>query len=254
MSGETKYLITGCAVRLVKKLDIGTLVQDVYESGGEEYTDERVYLVDKVYDEAPTAKLDEKKKSLESEIEQLKQLKRDLENGLKVIKQSESERLKKYEKHRSLKYLDMYLDNKITHFVFPRNIGYRAPCILPIEDARCNGNNKWDKDLKLLVLFGSSKGNLEWRINEYKDGSGSYEQVFLCCSYEEALAVMQTHLSSLEHVNEDVIKFAEQHGLVLRKELVDKHRELIFMRQAKEVEELTDKLQKEKQKLEAVTL
>jgi hypothetical protein len=225
---DIKYLRYGNAVKVVRNLDVGVLVQDVYESGGEEYTDERVYLVDKVYDEAPTAKLDEKKKSLESEIERLNQLKHDLENGLKVIKQSESEQLKKYEKHRSLKYLDMYLDNKITHFVFPRNIGYRAPCILPIEDARCNGNNKWDKDLKLLVLFGSS--------------------------YEEALSVLQTHLSSLKQVNEDVIKLAEQHGLVLRKELVDKHRELIFMRQVKEVEELTDKLQKEKQKLETVTL
>jgi hypothetical protein len=54
------------------------------------------------------------------------------------------------------------------------------------------GDGSWDKSLRLLTLFGDTKGDLQWRINRYSDGSGSSNiEVFPCHNEEEAIAIVR---------------------------------------------------------------
>jgi hypothetical protein len=52
-----------------------------------------------------------------------------------------------------------------------------------VTDATCF----YDKhSLRLLVLYGTNKGDLEWKLSYYSDGCGNSEHVYPCISLEEA--------------------------------------------------------------------
>lgn len=97
--------------------------------------------------------------------------------------------------HEQLAQLDDYIAGKITHFVI-KDMGYdgehcRAIAIRPFDQAM-KTEERWDRSggLKLLTLFGKSKGDLTWRINRYSDGSGSHhDEAIPCTSLEQARAV-----------------------------------------------------------------
>ncbi|RYF04564.1 MAG: hypothetical protein EOO77_29480 [Oxalobacteraceae bacterium] len=80
-----------------------------------------------------------------------------------------------------------YLDGKITHFVV--NNYYHAAKIMTWAEFAVYQEDKREQGVKLLTLFGDSKGNTEWRMNHYRDGSGISSTCQPCCSFEEALAV-----------------------------------------------------------------
>lgn len=97
-------------------------------------------------------------------------------------------RLERIAKMANLSRLADFIDGKITHFVVA---GYQGECSIKtwaefavfIEDKR-------EKGLKLLSLFGTPHRGTEWWMNTYSDGSGSNTRCQPCCSEEEALQVV----------------------------------------------------------------
>jgi len=79
------------------------------------------------------------------------------------------------------------------------------------------------KTIKLLSLFGRTDGNLDWKIGQYSDGSGSGYYVIPCSSYEQAVIELDklildgTTLNSdgrvSIHINESHIKAKEKYSL-----------------------------------------
>jgi len=67
--------------------------------------------------------------------------------------------------------------------------------------------------MRLLSLYGSSNGDVSFRVSDYHDGSGSDKKVFFFKSKEEALAFLQSEFDKLEKYEYYDIKNAETHGL-----------------------------------------
>ena len=194
--GNFKYLLSGTKVFINRVLDQGFLVQDVFEAGddgvyeiGEEIICDNVYWVENVYDRAPTQKLDDCVKGFEKRIVELRKELFDLNENVLNAKKAEENRLKKYEQFKALKHLDDFIEGKIQFLVV---ISYSGVDICPIKDFYESDSH--GRNLKLVTLFGDSKGNLIWEINQYKDGSGSDKTIVPCLCYEEALECVQKQI------------------------------------------------------------
>lgn len=71
-------------------------------------------------------------------------------------------------------------------------VSYGRVTLKTKDEALIDANGqRYEKELKLVTLFGDTKGNLEFRINQYMDGSGSYCECYPCLSREEADQTVQ---------------------------------------------------------------
>lgn len=84
----------------------------------------------------------------------------------------------------ALKRIEDHLDGKVTHFALNKHGKIQ---VMTKEDGLQYFGYHGNKDgQKLLVLFGLSGGDLEWRLNDYPDGNGGHCAVVPCFSAEEA--------------------------------------------------------------------
>lgn len=72
--------------------------------------------------------------------------------------------------------------------------------------------------MRLLSLYGNCDGNLEYRINQYSDGSGSDTDVMFFRDKESALNFIQGKIDSLEEYYKETIEMAKEYGLNLNQE------------------------------------
>ena len=101
-----------------------------------------------------------------------------------------------------LRNIERFIAGEITHFVVVGesyggeqngDVGIETfeQAITQFSDrGRANG-------MKLMSLFGDSKGKLDFRINHYSEGSGSWQRVIPCISENEAKATSAQLLESL---------------------------------------------------------
>jgi hypothetical protein len=85
-----------------------------------------------------------------------------------------------------------FMAGRITHVFMVR---YGSPRIAAIDDELFQIDNDYGRStvegLRLLTLYGSTGGVMAWRLNQYRDGSGSNTEVELCRSYAHALSLAQ---------------------------------------------------------------
>lgn len=97
-----------------------------------------------------------------------------------------------------LQTLHAFLAGEITHFFID---GY-SPEIVSWDDNETYCTDSWGshmriEGMKLVSIFGSSDGKMDYRINQYRDGSGgSSKRIIPCKSYEHALAEAQQSLDA----------------------------------------------------------
>lgn len=92
-----------------------------------------------------------------------------------------------------LRNIERFIAGEITHFVVMNESYegelYGGVAIETFEKAITQFTERGRADgMKLLSLFGDSRGALTFRINHYGEGSGSWRQVIPCLSEEEAHA------------------------------------------------------------------
>lgn len=147
-----------------------------------------------VFASPPTVKLEARVAELDGLItEKHAELKR-INEELDQSGRRYQEQLKKLKQHQALQRIEDYIDGKFTHFL--EVPGYSAPTIVTADNALAKGGteyeNRWDKKLRLLTLFGDTNGDLQWRINRYSDGSGSSNtEVYPCHNEEEAIDIVR---------------------------------------------------------------
>lgn len=115
---------------------------------------------------------------------------------------------------------------------------------------RSYGTIRFDT-MRLLSLFGDSKGDLTFKINDYSDGSGSDKPVYFFKSKGDALFFMQLEFDKIKEYGVSDIKNAKECGLVIDETKVDAYKErerksvLNQISQAnKNIEDLNSKLEK----------
>lgn len=93
--------------------------------------------------------------------------------------------------HDKLALLDTYLSKDgITHYV---GTSYRGIDIVAFKDAVIDDRYAYNRDnLKLLTLWGNTKGDLNWCLSEYSSSNfDSHSVVYPCTSLEQARAEAQ---------------------------------------------------------------
>ena len=145
-----------------------------------------------VFLKPPVEKLNAEVAALNAKIEDLRKSVQVVMAERAALDRQMEERKARIARHEQLAQLDAFITGQITHFVeIKRSYGteeyVRSISIKTFEDAMTE-EGPYCSGVRLLSLFGGSKGDLTWRINRYCDGSGQWTDVVPCTSLEEAQA------------------------------------------------------------------
>lgn len=157
-----------------------------YDSRGEERTVEfegPLQIWHKWFTSPPKAKKAEEVAELEQQVGELRDKLHALRAEESQARRSYDDRMRFLKTFPKLERLDDFLSGKFTHIV--RWDWYKIEII---EIA------SWLKDTKgvrLLTLYGQTKGELNWHLGDYSDHSGGDSHCTPCFSYEEAIAEIQ---------------------------------------------------------------
>lgn len=185
--GQKVYSSWGQEAEYVAKTPNGHAVLPLFEDEHEGFIRyDQVREWPEIYLNPPTDKLNE-------EVLQLQKKKTELQDELSVIRKQRAEendaiksQLTKLKRHKALEFIEEFLDGKITHYV--KICDYGGPFeIKALSETIAEDYGYKKGEFKLLSLFGSSNGELQWKLNHYKDGSGTYTHVFPVTSYESAI-------------------------------------------------------------------
>lgn len=185
---DMKYLLDGRIVRVLAHLaphrivvEIGHTYED--DEDGELFFD-GTEIVDRVYDKAPVEAVSREVRDLEARRAQLSDAVAQLECGERTARK----RVDALKVYSQLERVEDFLAGKITHYVTWSSYGdYPAPFVSAVQDERCGDSRNKSDPLKLLVLYGTDRKTVEWKLNYYSDGSGNNQRHCVpCCSLEEA--------------------------------------------------------------------
>jgi len=115
--------------------------------------------------------------------------------------------------------------------------------------------------MKLLSLFGDSKGDLSFRLHQYRDGSGNYEEVIPCHSMDEAKELIKNHI--LKEMNKQIegklnyfhggkqeVEFMDGNGFTFPDEYRLKHDEYYEKNRLSQIKSLNKTLESTKKSLD----
>lgn len=180
--GDTVYDIDGNENILLFAIPGGGfVVEPVYEGPGKPWRGDACFT-DRVFIDPPIRRAHAESAAAEAKLAEVQRQLRDATRKLNDVVESYENRVSRLSKRdAALKRIDDFLDGKITHFVV---VNWSELTILPIEEMVSEG---YCHEPKLLTLFGKT-GSLEWRLNDYSDGSGSDRTCYPCCSQEDAVS------------------------------------------------------------------
>lgn len=117
-----------------------------------------------------------------------------------------------------------------------------------IEEFKHRFSDANEDRLRLISLFGKDDGTLTWKINKYSDGSGYYETIFPCKSYEEAVVILKDHLKELckESIHDSLYATAKKWGVDIPPSVLEvykKQQEDYYVKRLKEIEDNKEKYQ-----------
>lgn len=226
---DLKYLSNGQAVDLKHTLPDGTFLVEVlyqsdYEGHDEYFPTEEIRVVTAIYDEAPTALFDERIEKLNGEIEALEARRREVQTLVADEEKKAKDRIAFLTKNEKLRLLEDFIAGRITHFVDLGNFTIKT-LTEALEYNDSDYGYRRDVRLRLLSLYGDSKGDVAWNIGAYRDGSGHAANVIPCLSYEHAREVLQELLNqadgSKDYTRSKAIQAAKKHSLVVPQAWID---------------------------------
>ena len=200
MESKYKYLSDGRKVCVIGKINTSEhIVQEIFitESGDEIPSGEK-FTTKSLHDSPVESYKQRSEKALEMKLaatsrelelvnlklaESNKKVKTNLAIASSALKSIDCIKDKK-----KLSLLSMFLSGSIEYVVIDDH-GISAP--LKFEDIV-----QGDGDLKLISLFGKSNGDLGFRINQYRDGSGYYRTITPFATYQEALQHIKSRFMS----------------------------------------------------------
>jgi hypothetical protein len=219
MGGEIKYTTDGKKVIIIGNLNQQEkIVQEIFIINEIEVPSGENFVVKSLHDAPAVSWKEDAIKKMEATYTKKDREYKDL--GVRLRKQVSTTRKRiqcvldadKNFDVKQLERLSRFISGDFTHYV---ESNYGSITILPIGEATCNYDGT---ELKLLTLWGSSKGNLNWKLGNYSDGSGGSSEVVPYVSYEEALEAAQNILDKRETINSYDIKSSEKYDLYIPKE------------------------------------
>lgn len=253
-NGDICYSDNGQELEYVSHTSGGHIVLPVYEREDTEdpsYTGEP-FVIRNVYSKPPVEKKLKEIAELDAKLSDKRKELSTISEAIHTFAREEKARLQRIKQHDGLELLDLWLQDKITHFVMTPE--YEQISVTTKENA-LKKDDKYDRDIKLLSLYGSSKGDLKFGINRYSDGSGSYEYLYPFTNEADALIYAQQLIQDrLSKAFEDIkinvrdydalIKNAEALKVRVPEELLVNRERVIRSRNDARIKTLEDELNK----------
>ena len=213
-----KYLSDGRKVAIVGQLNAAeTIVQEIFISGENEFPSGENFVVKSLHDQPVVSWKEKNLAEIESRYETEKSR---IERDIKELRKKSSAEKKliqaviattKSAANGLPDTLVKFLNGEITHLVIDQ---YKYS-IETLVDA-VSPNDRYDDDIKLITLFGRSKGELEFRINDYSDGSGGNKTILPCGSFQEAKIALERRIKDRTEsggVDYRMVEAKERYGL-----------------------------------------
>ncbi len=192
--------------------DGGHVVSAAYEEGYSEHTK----IVGTVWpDEPPThqlsaehAKLTEQLAAVRDELALARRELAEIPKRLEALKGRSA----------ALDRIEDFIEGRITHAVVAR---YGRVEIKTLEEVLKGGDggDRGDRTQRLVALYGDTKGDLNWNINRYRDGSGGWETITPATSEEdareEAQRLIEGLLADKPHIADTLIASADVCGVTV---------------------------------------
>lgn len=186
---DTAFLEHGDEVIYVAQAGSQHVVMPIYESEYSEPNYGEPMLVNAVYREPPIGKRFARIAELDEQIRQAQATLTGIKEETRAANKNRDEILGRLKQNSALKRIDDFLAGNLTHFVLHCESYVKVmPTAKALERGNGDNSDRYDRTLKLVSLFGDTKGDLEWRINEYRDGCGSWKTAVPFTSEEEAAA------------------------------------------------------------------
>lgn len=260
--GTTVYSEDGRQYTYLASITAGHVVLPVYETpDGDGHYEGDPIVVERVFSEPITPRIHAEVAELDRKLAERRQKMDELRKEEAAFAVAEKERLARLKQHQCLKRLDDFLAGRITHFVLQKWSGVvimtKEECLKTADEWNRNG-----KELKLLSLFGKSNGDLQFRVNQYSDGSGTYTDATPFCSEKEATEyAKQLIIAQLEeaipnattHSCDRLLEDARRLGVPIPAALEDAQRKRATEILAQQAAELEKKLSEVKAKREAIS-
>ncbi|MFA6951417.1 MAG: hypothetical protein WCQ70_12100 [Lentimicrobiaceae bacterium] len=112
--------------------------------------------------------------------------------------------------------------------------------------------DNFDGKIKLISLMGSSKGNLEFRLHSYSDGSGGSHTLMPFETMEEAKAYLQKKIDDTEGYYDKIVQSAKKYGLVLDNAKLNIYKDQEVDRLNQYIEQSTKKINEYKEQLKTL--
>lgn len=188
VAGDEVYDIHGRAASYITNSAHGHVVEAIYETDddGPSYGKPEVWK--EVFRSPPTAKLHGEIAELEARLSATRAELYQVQEQRRTEDREYAARAAARKQFAQLQKLDDYIAGKITHFVVVADYSEQLS-IEEFESFIKSDENRYERKLRLLSLYGDSKGNLSWHVDRYSDGSSSSNHGFYwpATSYEEAL-------------------------------------------------------------------
>jgi hypothetical protein len=183
------YSRDGARARFVAKVESYYLVYPEIEIYGWEDRIEtdwgNIAEWNEIFPKPPVAVLDKEITEKQGVIKELTDKARLLYSKINEVESAIRAQKDKFARHEKLKYLEDFIDGKVTHYV---KMDYYSVKIVEHGKEIWEDNRSYDRHMRLVTLCGNSKGDLSWMLNQYRDGSGSNGTTIIPCpSYEVAL-------------------------------------------------------------------
>ena len=160
-------------------------VVEIQTYDGFEEADGPVTIERELFVKAPRDIVDEELRKAEDRLREIESLCFARTTSALSAEREVRQRLDALKKYRGLERIEDFIEGRVTHVVCPNEYGggYEVKPIVDFEQREYGRPH----GLKLISLFGDSKGDLTFRVNQYKDGSGGgWQEIILCSSQAEA--------------------------------------------------------------------
>lgn len=187
-NGATVYDRFGRCGRYVAPVAAGHVVEQLYRDDEDDDAEPYAGPVQtwrEVFAKPPTEELHAEVRELEQRAAAVRQELDGLREERRALDAEHKARAERIKRHAQLELLDDFIAGRITHFVVIDGYGVK---VQEAAEALKSDEDRWDRKLKLLSLYGDSKGDLTWRLNRYSDGSGGSDEVIPCVSFDDAMA------------------------------------------------------------------
>jgi len=191
------FLENGERVIVVEELKAGFLIERYtgYQEWDGDYNERPSGVsefAEKVYKTEPVSIYSESVIKAKKKLSNINNEILEKRNELKLVS-NEIKSIEEMCKHnKALNHIFDFINGDFEYFAFPDC--YQGNYIRTKNSSITDEGDKYNRDTKLLTLYGRSKGNLQWQLNQYSDGSGGDSIAIPCKTAQDAKEAVASYM------------------------------------------------------------